>query len=145
MRWPDRGRPAPGGPRRRRPALPVRYPANRIVGESAPMQRVYELTRKAAATDATVLLRGESGTGKELIARAIHYNSTRRDAPFVKVDCTTIPATLMENELFGHERGAYTGADARARGKCEAADGGTLFIDEIGELPLPLQAKLLRL
>ena len=126
------------------PSLPVRYRYNRIVGESAAMQRVYALTRKAAATDATVLLRGESGTGKELIARAIHYNSARRDGPFVKLDCTTIPPTLMENELFGHERGAYTGAEARARGKCEAADGGTLFIDEIGELPLPLQAKILR-
>jgi len=125
-------------------SLPVRYRYNRIVGESAAMQKVYALTRKAAATDATVLLRGESGTGKELIARAIHYNSARRDGPFVKLDCTTIPPTLMENELFGHERGAYTGAEARARGKCEAADGGTLFIDEIGELPLPLQAKILR-
>jgi len=124
--------------------LPVRYRYNRIVGESAAMQRVYALTKKAAATDATVLLRGESGTGKELIARAIHYNGARRDGPFVKLDCTTIPPTLMENELFGHERGAYTGAEARARGKCEAADGGTLFIDEIGELPLPLQAKILR-
>jgi len=132
-------------PRRRdEKALPVRYRYNRIVGESEAMQRVYALTRKAAATDATVLLRGESGTGKELIARAIHYNSARRDGPFVKVDCTTIPPTLMENELFGHERGAYTGAEARSRGKCEAADGGTLFIDEIGELPLPLQAKILR-
>jgi len=134
-------------PRRRdaaAPSLPVRYRYNRIVGESAAMQRVYALTKKAAATDATVLLRGESGTGKELIARAIHYNSARRDGPFVKLDCTTIPPTLMENELFGHERGAYTGAEARARGKCEAADGGTLFIDEIGELPLPLQAKILR-
>ncbi|MGZ3429632.1 MAG: sigma-54-dependent Fis family transcriptional regulator, partial [Polyangia bacterium] len=126
------------------PPLPVRYRYNRIVGESPAMQRVYALTRKAAATDATVLLRGESGTGKELIARAIHYNSARRDGPFVKLDCTTIPPTLMENELFGHERGAYTGAEARARGKCEAADKGTLFIDEIGELPLPLQAKILR-
>ena len=135
-------------PRRRdagAPSLPVRYRYNRIVGESAPMQQVYALTRKAAATDATVLLRGESGTGKELIARAIHYNSARRDGPFVKLDCTTIPATLMENELFGHERGAYTGAETRARGKCEAAHGGTLFIDEIGELPLPLQPKILRL
>ena len=134
-------------PRRRdaaAPSLPVRYRYNRIVGESAAMQRVYALTKKAAATDATVLLRGESGTGKELIARAIHSNSARRDGPFVKLDCTTIPPTLMENELFGHERGAYTGAESRARGKCEAADGGTLFIDEIGELPLPLQAKILR-
>jgi Nif-specific regulatory protein len=91
-----------------------------------------------------VLVRGESGTGKELVARAIHFNSARRDGPLVKLDCTTIPPTLMENELFGHERGAYTGAEARARGKCEAAHGGTLFIDEIGELPLTLQAKLLR-
>jgi Nif-specific regulatory protein len=127
-----------------RSALPVRYRYNRIVGESVAMQRVYALTRKAAATDAAVLLRGESGTGKELIARAIHFNGARRERPFVKLDCTTIPPTLMENELFGHERGAYTGAEARARGKCEAADGGTLFIDEIGELPLPLQAKILR-
>src|SRR5206468_3037789 len=114
--------------RRSEAALPVRYRYNRVVGESAAMERVYDLTRKAAATSATVLLRGESGTGKELIARAIHYNSDRRDGPFVKIDCTTIPATLMENELFGHERGAYTGADARARGKCEAAHGGTLFL-----------------
>jgi Nif-specific regulatory protein len=126
------------------PPPPRRYRYNKIVGESPAMQAAYALTRKAAATAATVLLRGESGTGKELIARAIHYNSARSDGPFVKVDCTTIPPTLMENELFGHERGAYTGADARARGKCEAAHGGTLFLDEIGELPLPLQPKLLR-
>jgi Nif-specific regulatory protein len=122
--------------------VPYRY--NRIVGDSPAMQRLYGTMQKAAATDATVLVRGESGTGKELIARAIHFNSARRDRPLVKLDCTTIPPTLMENELFGHERGAYTGAEARARGKCEAAHGGTLFIDEIGELPLPLQAKLLR-
>ena len=130
--------------RDREPALPPRYRYNRVVGESPPMQRVYELVRKAAATSATVLLRGESGTGKELIARAIHYNGPRRDAPFVKLDCTTLPPTLIENELFGHERGAYTGAETRAPGKCEAAAGGTLFIDEIGELPLPVQPKLLR-
>jgi Nif-specific regulatory protein len=123
---------------------PRRYRYNRVVGESPAMQRVYELVGKAAATSATVLLRGESGTGKELIARAIHYNSARREAPFVKLDCATIPPTLMENELFGHERGAYTGAETRAIGKCELAAGGTLFIDELGELPLPLQAKLLR-
>ncbi len=121
-----------------------RYRYNRIVGESAAMRAVYDLVRKAAATSASVLLRGESGTGKELIARAIHVNGARARGPFVKLDCTTIPATLMENELFGHEKGAFTGAEARARGRCEAADGGTLFIDEIGELPLSLQAKLLR-
>jgi Nif-specific regulatory protein len=130
--------------RERKPALPPRYRYNRVVGESPAMQRVYELVKKAAATSATVLLRGESGTGKELIARAVHYNGPRKDAPFVKLDCTTLPPTLIENELFGHERGAYTGADARAPGKCEQADGGTLFIDEIGELPLQLQPKLLR-
>jgi len=126
------------------PVLPLGYRFNRIIGEAPAMQRVYGLTQKAAATSATVLIRGESGTGKELIARAIHFNSPRRDGPFVKVDCSTIPATLMENELFGHERGAYTGADSRSVGKCEAAAGGTLFIDELGELPLGLQAKLLR-
>ncbi len=125
-------------------APPVGYRYNRIVGESPAMREVYRLVRKAAATDATVLLRGESGTGKELIARAVHYNSARRDGPFVKVDCATIPPTLMENELFGHERGAYTGAATRAAGKFEQAARGTLFIDELGELPVALQAKLLR-
>jgi Nif-specific regulatory protein len=99
---------------------------------------------RAAQTDATVLLHGETGTGKGLLARAIHVNSERRGAPFVHVDCTTLPAALVESELFGHERGAYTGADARVIGKVEAANGGTLFLDEIGELPLPLQGKLLR-
>jgi DNA-binding NtrC family response regulator len=99
---------------------------------------------KAAQTDATVLLHGETGTGKGLLARAIHVNSARREAPFVHVDCTTLPASLVESELFGHERGAYTGADSRVLGKVEAANGGTLFLDEIGELPLPLQGKLLR-
>jgi Nif-specific regulatory protein len=89
-------------------------------------------------------LRGETGTGKGLLARAIHINSARRDAPFVNVDCTTLPAALVESELFGHERGAYTGADSRVIGKVEAAHGGTLFLDELGELPLPLQGKLLR-
>jgi Nif-specific regulatory protein len=136
-------RPRPGGGDGI-PHAPLRYRYNRVVGESAAMQKVYALVRKASTTDATVLLRGESGTGKELIARAIHYNSARRDGPLVKVDCTTIPPTLIENELFGHERGAFTGATARAVGKCELADGGTLFIDEIGELPVAIQAKLLR-
>jgi Nif-specific regulatory protein len=130
--------------RDKKPALPPRYRYNRIVGESAAMLSVYQRVARSASTSATVLLRGESGTGKELIARAIHYNSPRKDEPFVKVDCTTLPPTLIENELFGHERGAYTGAESRALGKCELADGGTLFIDEIGELPLMVQPKLLR-
>ena len=108
------------------------------------MAAVYEMIVRAAQTDATVLLHGETGTGKGLLARAIHVNSARREAPFVHVDCTTLPAALVESELFGHERGAYTGADSRVIGKVEAADGGTLFLDEIGELPLPLQGKLLR-
>ena len=125
-----------------RPRLAYRY--NQIVGESEPMKRVYEVVEKAAPTSATVLVLGESGTGKELIARAIHMNSPRKGKPFVKVDCTTLPESLMENELFGHEKGAFTGADRTMPGKIEAAEGGTLFIDEIGELPLKLQGKLLR-
>jgi transcriptional regulator with GAF, ATPase, and Fis domain len=120
------------------------YTFNQIVGESAAMQEVYAVVRKAAGTAATVLINGESGTGKELIARAVHVNSPRREQAFVKVDCTTLPEALIENELFGHERGAFTGADRSSRGKVEAASGGTLFIDEIGELPLTLQGKLLR-
>jgi Nif-specific regulatory protein len=130
--------------RDRKPSLPPRYRYNKVVGESPAMEKVYERVSKSAATSATVLIRGESGTGKELIARAIHYNGARKNGPFVMVDCTTLPPTLIENELFGHERGAYTGADTRTQGKCELADGGTLFIDEIGELPLGLQPKLLR-
>ena len=117
---------------------------NHVIGRSPAMAAVYEMIVRAAQTDATVLLHGETGTGKGLLARAIHVNSARRDAPFVHVDCTTLPAALVESELFGHERGAYTGADSRVIGKVEAANGGTLFLDEIGELPLPLQGKLLR-
>jgi len=124
--------------------LTLRGRFNHVIGRSAEMAAVYEMIVRAAQTDATVLLHGETGTGKGLLARAIHVNSARRDAPFVHVDCTTLPAALVESELFGHERGAYTGADARVIGKVEAANGGTLFLDEIGELPLPLQAKLLR-
>ncbi len=117
---------------------------NHVIGNSAAMQGVYDAIQRAARTDAIVLLHGETGTGKGLIARAIHVNSARRDGPFVHVDCTTLPAGLVESELFGHERGAYTGADARVIGKVEAAAGGTLFLDELGELPLDLQGKLLR-
>jgi transcriptional regulator with GAF, ATPase, and Fis domain len=124
--------------------LALRGRFNHVIGRSPEMAAVYEMIVRAAQTDATVLLHGETGTGKGLLARAIHVNSARREAPFVHVDCTTLPAALVESELFGHERGAYTGADSRVIGKVEAADKGTLFLDEIGELPLPLQGKLLR-
>ncbi len=117
---------------------------NRIVGEAPGLREAYRLVSKAAATEATVLIRGESGTGKELFARAVHVNSPRADGPFVKVDCAALPESLIENELFGHEAGAYTGADRRAEGKVDAALGGTLFLDEIGELPAHVQGKLLR-
>jgi Nif-specific regulatory protein len=126
------------------PQAPVGYFFNRIIGESPQLKSIYRLVQKAAPTEATVLVRGESGCGKELFARAIHVNGPRRDKPFVKVDCAALPATLIENELFGHEKGAYTGADHRVPGKFEAADTGTVFIDELGELPLPVQGKLLR-
>ncbi len=124
---------------------PLSFVFNHIVGESAAMTRVYDRTRRAAGTAATVLITGESGTGKELIARAIHYNSDRREAPFVKVDCAALPEGLIENELFGHTRGAFTGADRDVDGKVQAAKSGTLFLDEVGELPLSVQGKLLRL
>jgi Nif-specific regulatory protein len=124
--------------------LAMRGRFNHVIGRSPEMATVYEMIVRAAQTDATVLLHGETGTGKGLLARAIHVNSTRREAPFVHVDCTTLPAALVESELFGHERGAYTGADSRVIGKVEAADKGTLFLDELGELPLLLQGKLLR-
>jgi Nif-specific regulatory protein len=109
------------------------------------MAEVYRRISLAAGTDATVLFTGQTGTGKGLLARAVHDNSTRRGGPFVTLDCTTLPAALVESELFGHERGAFTGADRRVAGKVELANGGTLFLDEIGELPLDAQSKLLRL
>ena len=123
---------------------PLGYRYNGIVGQSLAMLEVYEIVAKAAATSATVLLSGETGTGKGAIARAIHYNSPRREEALISVDCASLPATLIENELFGHERGAFTGADRRAIGKFEAANGGTIFLDEVGELPLSLQGRLLR-
>ncbi len=126
------------------PGLTLRGRFNHVIGTSPAMAAVYEMIVRAAQTDATVLLHGETGTGKGLLARAIHVNSARRESPFVHVDCTTLPEALVESELFGHERGAYTGADSRVIGKVEAAAGGTLFLDEIGELPLLLQGKLLR-
>ena len=120
------------------------YGFPRIIGESEVMQRVVSETQRVAQTEATVLLLGESGTGKELFARAVHHLSNRRDKPFVAINCAAIPETLIENELFGHERGAFTGANDRRQGKFELASGGTMFLDEIGELPLAVQGKLLR-
>jgi DNA-binding NtrC family response regulator len=121
-----------------------RYGFPRIIGESDAIKRVVAETQRVAQTEATVLLLGESGTGKELFARAVHHLSNRRDKPFVAINCAAIPETLIENELFGHERGAFTGAGDRRLGKFELASGGTVFLDEIGELPLAVQGKLLR-
>ncbi|MFS8085920.1 MAG: sigma-54-dependent transcriptional regulator [Acidobacteriota bacterium] len=120
------------------------YGFPRIIGESEAIKRVVAETQRVAQTEATVLLLGESGTGKELFARAVHHLSNRRDKPFVAINCAAIPETLIENELFGHERGAFTGANDRRLGKFELASGGTVFLDEIGELPLAVQGKLLR-
>ncbi|MEJ2201010.1 MAG: sigma-54 dependent transcriptional regulator [Desulfuromonadaceae bacterium] len=115
-----------------------------IIGNSVPMQRVYKIVGKVAPSDVTVLVTGESGTGKELVARAIHFNSPRLGKPFLALNCAAIPRELLESELFGFEKGAFTGAIERKSGKFEQADGGTLFLDEIGDMPLELQAKLLR-
>ena len=108
------------------------------------MREIFGVVSLVAKTDVTVLVQGESGTGKELVARAVHSRSRRKDAPFVAINCGAIPETLLESELFGHEKGAYTGAHVQRKGKLELADGGTVFLDEIGEMPLPLQVKLLR-
>src|SRR5438445_80822 len=116
----------------------------RIVGNSDALRRVLGMVRVVAPTDATVLINGETGTGKELIAEAIHKCSDRSNGPFVKVNCAAIPAGLLESELFGHERGAYTGAVTRSIGRFERANRGTLLLDEVGDLPLELQPKLLR-
>ena len=121
-----------------------RYGFPRIIGESEAIKRAVAETQRVAQTEATVLLLGESGTGKELFARAVHHLSNRRDKPFVAINCAAIPETLIENELFGHERGAFTGASDRRLGKFELASSGTVFLDEIGELPLAVQGKLLR-
>jgi DNA-binding NtrC family response regulator len=121
-----------------------RYGFPRIIGESEAIKRAVGETQRVAQTEATVLLLGESGVGKELFALAVHHLSNRRDQPFVAINCAAIPETLIENELFGHERGAFTGASDRRLGKFELASGGTVFLDEIGELPLAVQGKLLR-
>jgi len=127
-----------------REELKERHRIEGIIGESGQMLEVISLVQRVAPSEATVLIRGESGTGKELIAKAIHYASPRAARPLVRVNCAALPENLLESELFGHERGAFTGAVAARKGRFELADGGSLFLDEIGDLPLHLQAKLLR-
>jgi Nif-specific regulatory protein len=124
--------------------LRERYGFSNLVGSSGPMRQIYEQVTQVAGTNTTVLVRGESGTGKELIAHAIHYNSPRAAKPFVKVSCAALPESLIESELFGYEKGAFTGAEARKKGRFELAEGGTLFLDEIGDVNLTTQVKLLR-
>jgi len=129
---------------RLRRQLDRRYGFDQLIGSSPAMTKVFERIRLAAPSSATVLISGESGTGKELAARAIHHNSARRAGPFVAVNCAALPANLVESELFGHERGAFTGATTARKGYFEAAEGGTLLIDEVGDLPSESQPKLLR-
>lgn len=129
---------------RLRRELKSRFDVHNMVGKSNAMQEVYRLIEQVADSHATVLIRGETGTGKDLVAHALHYYSARSDKPFVKVNCTALPETLLESELFGHEKGAFTGAVERKLGRFERANGGTLFLDEIGDFPPNLQVKLLR-
>jgi Nif-specific regulatory protein len=127
-----------------RQELKERYNFSNLVGSSGPMREIFEQVTQVAGTNTTVLIRGESGTGKELIAHAIHYSSLRAKKPFVKVSCAALPDSLIESELFGYEKGAFTGAEARKKGRFELAEGGTLFLDEIGDVNLATQVKLLR-
>ena len=129
---------------RLRTELETTHSFDGIVGISPPMQQVYALTRRAAESDITVLIRGESGTGKELVAKSFHFHSSRSAGPFLAINCAAIPETLIESELFGHERGAFTGATGRRIGAFESAKGGTIFLDEVGDMPSALQSKLLR-
>lgn len=133
-----------GVPAAGREIVPSHYELGNIVGVSPAMQRVFQLIAKVAATGSTVLVTGESGTGKELVAKAIHFNSPRKEQPFIIVDCNAIPETLIESELFGHAKGAFTGAFEKKKGLLEMAAGGTIFFDEIGNLNVSTQAKLLR-
>ncbi|MCK5418321.1 MAG: sigma-54-dependent Fis family transcriptional regulator, partial [Desulfobacterales bacterium] len=130
--------------RRLRDAVESQYRFGNIIGKSKKMRDIFDTIQKVAPAAATVLIEGESGTGKELVARSLHFNSPRREKPFVAVNCSALAENLMESELFGHERGAFTGAVATKKGRFELADGGTLFLDEIGELSPNLQVKLLR-
>ncbi|MFO8166180.1 MAG: sigma-54-dependent transcriptional regulator [Thermodesulfobacteriota bacterium] len=125
-------------------ALSERYNYGNIIGKSKPMLKIYDMINKVAQSKASVMITGASGTGKELIAKAVHYNSPRKSRPFISINCGALTETLLESELFGHERGAFTGAVAMKKGRFELADGGTLFLDEVGEMPPSLQIKLLR-
>jgi two-component system, NtrC family, response regulator HydG len=125
-------------------SLGVRFDRRNLIGRSETMMRLLDMVSQVAPSEATVLITGESGTGKEMIAGAIHYNSVRKNGPFVKINCAAITETLLESELFGHEKGAFTGADRRKEGKFRQADGGTLFLDEVSEMALSMQVKLLR-
>jgi two-component system NtrC family response regulator len=130
--------------RRLQTVVETRYSFGNIIGKSNKMQDIYTIIRKVAPATATVLIEGESGTGKELVAKSIHFNSPRRDKPFIAVNCSALAESLLESELFGHEKGAFTGATSMKKGRFELSDGGTLFLDEIGELSPSLQVKLLR-
>ncbi len=131
--------------RRLRDQLDTRYQFDNMIGRSPAMREIFQTVERVALTRATVLLAGESGVGKDMIARAIHQHSPRKTQPFVKINCTAIPENLMESELFGFDKGAFTGANASKPGKFEQADGGTVFLDEIGDVPVNIQVKLLRI